>query len=81
MTRLLINLSTGFGGPGRTAFAALAGTPSPDFAHVKALLFVPALYRKNLAHDFVRAQVALPAVQSACAEFAAIGAAHLGGDA
>ena len=38
-------------------------------------------HRQNLLDDFVRRQIAFPAVEAAGAEFAAVGAADLGGNA
>ena len=42
---------------------------------------VPAFDRQHLLDDFLDAQVAFPAFEAAGAEFAAVGAADLGGDA
>src|ERR1019366_7419015 len=42
---------------------------------------VPALDRQHLAHDFFDLKVPFPAFEPAGAEFAAVGAADLGGNA
>ena len=42
---------------------------------------MPSLDGQNLLHNFVRRQVAFPAFEAAGAEFAAVGAADLGGNA
>ena len=42
---------------------------------------MPAFDGQNLFNNFIRREVAFPAVQSAGAEFAAVGAADLRGDA
>ena len=44
-------------------------------------LWIKSFDRQNLLDDFVGRQIAFPALKAAGAEFAAVGAADLGGDA
>ena len=71
------------GTPSREAVRVLAGADASAQASLTCALALafPALDRQHLVDDFLHAQIAFPAVEAARAEFAAVGAADLRGDA